>query len=271
MITRRRLLTTGVGAVGVGALGAVGWEVAPYRMKARLGLAPEPHVPRAAEGQVRLERIPSTAMGGEVDLFTAVPAGHGDGAGLPVVVVLHGASAAAAHLRGFGLARFVTAAVERGAPPFVLAGTDDGPTGWVPGAGADPQAMVLEELPAWLARRGFDADRRATWGWSRGGYGALRLAVRDPAWARAAALFSPALDAGDPVLADLTMLAGTPIGIWCGDSDPFVEGARALAAALPSPPEVLTFADGGHTRLFWNDHTLDAFGWLARKLDGDSP
>jgi len=31
-------------------------------------------------------------------------------------------------------------------------------------------------------------------------------------------------------------------------------------------PEVVTFADGAHTRVFWNDHTLDAFDWLASRF-----
>jgi hypothetical protein len=266
VMSRRGLLTAGVGVAGAGVLGAVGWQAAPYGIKRRLGLAPEPYIPAAPEGRVRLDRVTSAAMGGQLDLFTAVPAGHGDGSGLPVVVVLHGSSARAADFRGFGFGRFVTAAVERGAPPFVLAGTDDGPAGWVPASGVDPQAMLTEELPGWLAERGFDADRRAVWGWSRGGYGALRLAAREPDWARAAALFAPALFPGDPVLDDLDALASVPLGIWCGNDDPFLEGVRALVDALPTPPQVLTFDDGGHTRLFWNDHTLAAFDWLARKL-----
>jgi len=29
---------------------------------------------------------------------------------------------------------------------------------------------------------------------------------------------------------------------------------------------VTTFAPGAHTRLFWNDHTLAAFRWLAGHL-----
>ena len=214
---------------------------------------------------MRLETVASASMGGDVDLFTAVPADHDDGAGLPVVVILHGASAAA--FQEFGLARFLTAAVEQGAPPFVLAGADDGPAGWVPdGSGADPQAMVLEEIPGWLSERGFDADRRALWGWSGGGYGVLRLAEVAPAWARAAAMFSPAVVADDIVFDDLDALAPLPLGLWCGNQDPFVDATRDLVADLPVEPDVLTFADGGHTRVFWNDHTLEAFTWLAAKL-----
>lgn len=266
MIGRRALLTTAAAVVGAGAAGAAGWELAPYRLKERLGLTPEPFVPDAAEGQVRLETVRSAAMGGSVDLFTAVPAGHGDGAGLPVVVVLHGASASAAALRGFGLGRFVTAAVERGTPPFVLAGTDDGPAGWVTGGGADPQSMLLRELPARLAERGFDAGRRALWGWSRGGYGALRFALARPTWARGVALFSPAVQPGDAVLDDLGGLTPARLALWCGTEDPFVEGSRRLVAALPARPGLVTFAPGGHTRAFWNAHTLDAFDWLARRL-----
>lgn len=161
MITRRKLLIGGAGAVGLGALGVAGVELAPYGVKARLGLTPDPFIPDAAEGRVRLETVRSEALGGETELFTAVPAGHGDGAGLPVVVVLHGATASVADFQGLGFARFLTAAVARGAPPFVLAGTDDGPNGW---------------------------------------------------------------------------------------------------------PQVLTYAEGGHSQVFWNDHILEAFAWLAPQL-----
>lgn len=265
--TRRSLLVGGAGAVAAAGLGLAGWQVAPWELKQRLGLTPEPYVPDAPQGEVRLETVRSTAMQGDVDLFTAVPAGLGDGNGLPVVVVLHGSSATAADLEGFGLGRFVTAAVEQGTPPFVLAGTDDGPSGWVgDGSGPDPRRMLVDELPGWLAERGFDADRRALWGWSRGGYGALALAEADPGWAAAVAAFSPAVSSGDGVLAGASALADVPVGLWCGESDGFAPAVRELAELLPTPPEVLTFAAGGHTRIFWNDHTLDAFDWLGSHL-----
>jgi dienelactone hydrolase len=267
VITRRGLLLGGAGAVALGATGAAGWQLAPDSAKRRLGLTPEPYVPGAAEGQVRLERVRSAAIGGDVDLFTAVPADHGSGAGLPVVVVLHGSSASAADLRGFGLPRFLTAAVQGGAPPFVLAGTDDGPAGWVPdGSGPDPRRMLLEELPRWLADRGFDAGRCALWGWSRGGYGVLRLAEAAPAFARAAALFSPALVAGDPVFEGRTALGRLPLGFWCGTSDPFYDAVRSFVDGLPTPPRLERYDQGAHTRVYWNDHTVDAFGWLAEQL-----
>lgn len=265
-VGRRGLLAAGGLLVGLGALGL---EVAPPSVTARLegmlGIEPDVFVPDVAEGEVRLERVRSLAMG-DVDLFTAVPAGHGDGAGLPVVVMLHGSSASAAQLQGFGLARFVTAAVEAGTPPFVLVGTDDGPAGWVPSGDVDPQRMLRDELPLWLADRGFAAERRALWGWSRGGYGALKFVAGEPDWAASLALFSPALEPDDPVLLDLGSLADLPWGLWCGEWDPFRDGALALADAAPVAPAPWVGGDGGHTRAYWNNHTLEMFDQLARKL-----
>lgn len=264
--TRRGLL---VGAAGAGLVlggGAAAWQVAPDGVRRALGQRPEWFVPDAPEGTVRLETRSSTAMGADVELYTAVPAGHGDGAGLPVVVVMHGASASAAEFGGFGFGHFVTAAVEAGAAPFVLAGTDDGPAGWVPGGGVDPFAMLRDELPGWLGDRGFDAGRRAVWAWSRGGYGALRLALEDPSWARGWAFFSPAVSAQDPTLADLSALAGAPTAFWCGTGDGFYDDVRDVVGRLPDEPELEVYEDGGHTRVFWNDHTLQAFAWMAEHL-----
>jgi hypothetical protein len=267
-VIRRRTVVGGGAAVGVAALGAAaGWTLAPpsvrWQLRDVVGLTPDPFVPDAAEGRVRLEQVTSRHLG-EVELFTAVPAGYGDGAGLPVVVVLHGASASADQLRGFGLPRFVTAAVDAGAPPFVLAGTDDGPDGWLPSGGLDPQAMLRDELPAWLAERGF-ADRRALWGWSRGGYGALRFVGLEPGWATGLALFSPALHPGDEALEDLSALGRLPWGLWCGEQDPFRDGADALLAAAP-PPDRAVAGEGGHTRVYWNDQTVAMLRWLTTTL-----
>jgi hypothetical protein len=252
------------GAAGVAGAVEVGGGWGPVRRA--LSGPPDAYVPDADEGQVRLETVSSAAMGGDMSLFTAVPAGHGDGRGLPVVVVLHGSSASVTDFRGFGFGRFVTAAVERGSPPFVLAGTDDGPTGWVPEAGSDPFTMLRDEMPVWLSERGHDADRRAAWGWSRGGYGALRLGLVDPGWARAWALFSPAVSISDPALADLSALEAARLGVWCGTEDPFYDDVRGVVDRLPAPPEVLTYDEGAHTRVFWNDHTLDALRWLSWHL-----
>jgi len=268
-MTRRRLLFAAAGVAGVAAVGGIGWALAPERLKTGLGVRPDPYIPDAPEGEVSLEQVDSAARGQTVDLFTAVPEGYGDGAGLPVVLVMHGASATAADFQPFGLARFLTQVVRDGAEPFVLAGADGGVTRWQgDGAGDDPQTMMTEEMPRWLAERGFDADRRALWGWSMGGYGALSLAENNPGYARALAAFSPALGPGDPVFADADLLAGLPLGIWCGTEDSLYDNVRAFVDELPEEPEIVSYSEGAHTRVYWNDQTLDAFAFLSDHLHG---
>lgn len=267
-VSRRRLILGAVGVGGVAALGAAGFAVAPGRVKGLLGAGPDPFIPDAPEGQVRLETVTSLERDREVQLFTAVPAGYGDGTGLPVVVVLHGASATAGDFQGFGLARFLTAAVRGGAEPFVLAGADGGVLRWEadPAGADDPQAMVVEEMPRWLADRGFDAERRALWGWSMGGYGSLRLAEAYPGWQRAVAAFSPAMAPGDPVYDDARALRDLPLAIWCGTKDSFYGPIQEFTKVLPTRPEIASYSAGGHTRVFWNDQTLDAFAFLSDHL-----
>ncbi len=269
-LTRRQVLLGAAGVTGVVAAGAVGVTLLPDRVTNQLGLGstPDPYVPDAPEGRVTLETLRSEARGVDVQLFTAVPAGFADGAGLPVVVVLHGSSATAADYQGFGFGRFLSAAVRAGVPPFALAGADGGGTRWEPSGGDDPRSMVVEEMPRWLAQRGFDAQRRALWGWSSGGYGALRLAEEHPGWALALAAFSPAVIAGDAVFAGVSALAGLPLAVWCGEQDQLYDDVRALVEALPTPPESATYGDGRHTRVYWNDQTLDAFAFLGGHLDG---
>ncbi len=272
-ISRRSILGAGLGGAAVLALGGAGVasNVVPgRRILSTLFDNPnsEALIPDAPEGQVRLERVSSTARGRQVDLFTAVPSGHGDGADLPVCLVLHGASATAANFRPFGLPRFLTAAVRSGVPPFVLAGADGGRLRWEPDplSDDDPQRMLLEELPRWLAERGFDGQRVAAWGWSMGGYGALRFAEVRRQPLRAVAAFSPAVAPGDPVFANTTKLAGTPIGLWCGLDDRLLPAVRTLADALPTPPAVLSYGPGAHTRAYWNGVTPAAFRFVGESL-----
>jgi hypothetical protein len=231
--------------------------------------APDAFIPAAPEGRVRLERVRSTSLGGSVDLFTAVPQGHGDGAGLPVCLVLHGATARADDLQAFGLGRFLTAAVRRGAPPFVLAATDYGPDGWE----GDAQRMLLEDMPRWMEERGFDGSHMAGWGWSLGGYGLLRLIEARPHLLRSAALFSPAVQPGDPSFRDAARLAQTPLGVWCGRDDALFpardEAGRSPAAAAAHR---LLRRRGAHPRLLEQRH---AAGVRVRRrgagLTGQAP
>ena len=211
-----------------------------------------PVVPHAPVGDERLERRDSRTRGRLVDFYTAVPAGHGDGRGLPVCVVLHGASTTAADFPRLGLGRFLTDAVRRGAPPFVLAGATGDRLAWRPSGGDDPQRMVHEEIPRWCARRGFDISRMALLGWSMGGYGSLLLAEADPSFVRGVAALSPAVRPGDDVFTAARQLRGVSIGLWCGRQDGLLNEVRALVKALPEPPAIVRFEDGRHNFAYWS-------------------
>lgn len=269
-ISRRSLMVGGVLGLGaVVAAGAVALPHLPFSLRHRLGLTADPAIPDVPAGRVTLEQVYSHARNKTVDLFTAVPAGYGDGAGLPVVVVLHGATGRPDQYAGFGLPQFLTAAVQAGTPPFALAGADGGTLFWSPQPdGDDPGAMVLDEMPRWLAARGFDAATRALWGWSMGGYGVLNLSEQQPGWARATAAFSPAVSEGDQVFASSSRLRPRDLGIWCGTDDPLYPSVRALADSLRPAPAIASFSPGGHTRVYWNDQTAAAFAFLGGRLAG---
>ncbi|RJK96345.1 esterase [Vallicoccus soli] len=272
-MTRRALLTGGAGLL-VGGAAVVGADAATGgRLRGRVAReladeGPAGVVPDVPQGRVRLERVRSRARGREVGLWTAAPHGHGDGAGLPVVLVLHGASATTADLERFGFARFLTAAVRDGAPPFVLAGADGGRTRWEgDGAADDPQRMLAEELPGWCAERGFDAGRAAAYGWSMGGYGALRALALRPGGLRAVAALSPAVARDDALLEEAATLDGRRVGLWCGTADPLLPAVQELAERVGGGgPAVAAWAPGAHRRRYWDRVTPDALRFLAAAL-----
>jgi hypothetical protein len=253
----------------VGVVAAAG----PLRARLERRLAdpgPDGVVPAAPEGLVRSETVRSRFRSRDVGLWTAVPHGHGTGAGLPVCAVLHGASATTADFGRFGFARFLTAAVAAGAEPFVLAGLDGGRSYWRgDGAADDPQAMLREELPRWCRERGFDPSRLAAYGWSMGGVGALSLLLGPQAApVRAVAALSPALVADDPVVLRSAELPGSRIGLWCGRSDAFLPEVRRVSGSVRGGPAVAAFDLGGHTREYWNRVTPAAFAFVGRALAG---
>ena len=254
---RRRILLIG----SVALAGYVG--LAGYRTRSEES---RPVVPAAPAGDERLEQRWSAARGRAVGFYTAVPAGFGTGRGLPVCLVLHGGSKTTADFAALGLGRFLTDAVRRGAPPFVLAGADGGRLSWQPSGGDDPQRLIHEEVPAWCRQRGFDTRRVAAWGWSMGGYGALLLAEAFPRTLRAVAAFSPAVRPADDVTRSARLLRGTPIGLWCGKQDGLYDNVRALEATLPEPARAGRFADGRHDFGYWSRCIPDAFGFAGRSL-----
>jgi hypothetical protein len=229
---------------------------------------PAPVVPGASPGDERLERRFSSARNETVDFYTAVPAGHGDGRGLPVCFVLHGMSKTPADYAALGFGRFLTGAVLRGAPPFVLAGAAGGRAGWQHRAGVldDPQRMVHDELAGWCEGRGFDTGRLAAWGWSVGGAGSLLLAEAFPGFVRAVAAFAPAVGPGDAVFEGAALLKGTKVGLWCGRGDDLYDNVRALEKALPAGKAAGGYGDGNHNMGYWTTVIPAAFDFIAAEL-----
>jgi enterochelin esterase-like enzyme len=212
----------------------------------------------------------SQARHREVGFFTATPEGFGDGSGLPVCLVLHGASATTADYERFGFAQFLTAAVRAGVPPFVLAGADGGRTRWAgDGAADDPQRMLIDEIPAWCSDHGFDTSRLAAYGWSMGGYGVLLAAIRNPGLFRAVAALSPAVGGdSDEVVSRAGELDPARTAVFCGTADSLYDSVRAMAARIPGGPAIESYEPGAHTRGYWNRITPEAFAFIGRALAG---
>ena len=256
-IPRRTLLIAGTAVAGGAAL--AGWS--------RLYPGSDPVVvPDVPLGDERLERPASAARRQDVDFYTAVPDGHGDGRGLPVCLVLHGASTTAADFPRLGLGRFLTEAVRRGAKPFVLAGATGDRLSWRPSDVDDPQRMVHEEIPRWCRDRGFDTTRLAACGWSMGGYGSLLLAETFPGFLRAVAAFSPAVSPGIDVVTGAGRLRGTPIGLWCGRQDGLLDDVQELERALPAPKAAGSYEDGRHNFGYWSRCLPAAFSFISASL-----
>ena len=224
-------------------------------------------IPDVPAGLTRLELRVSQARSREVGFFTAVPDGYGDGTGLPVCLVLHGASATTANYEAFGFGQFLTAAVRAGAPPFVLAGADGGRSRWVgDGAGDDPQRMLLDEVPAWCADLGFDSSRLAAYGWSMGGYGALVAAIRNPGRLRGVAALSPAVGHGDEVMTHADELDPATTAVWCGTADSLHDNVKEMASHIPGGPAIESYQPGAHTRGYWNRVTPAVFAFVGASL-----
>ncbi len=254
---RRRTVLLGGGAVVAGAVAAA------YRTRSA---EPEPTIPHVPTGDERLRQRYSAARARTVDFYTAVPAGYGDGNGLPVCLVLHGASATPADFAGFGFGKFLTDSVRRGNPPFVLVGADGGKLSWQPTGADDPQAMVHTELPAWSKAEGFDTSRLAAWGWSMGGYGALLLAETFPDSLRAVAALSPAISRDDRIFTGAPMLRSIPVGLWCGKQDGLYDEVHALARACPKKPAIESYADGRHNFGYWSTCIPVVFDFVSHAL-----
>jgi enterochelin esterase-like enzyme len=150
--------------------------------------------------------------------------------------------------------------------------------------GTDSGAMVREDLlPLALRLAGLPgAAPVVLFGWSMGGYGALRIAcdlgpervrgvvaVSAALWRRAGDTAEGAYDDREDfernsIFGRTEQLQGIPVRLDCGTSDPFIAANRAIAAELPDVTE--SFTEGGHDGNYWRAQAPGEMAWAATRL-----
>ncbi|WIY01789.1 alpha/beta hydrolase-fold protein [Amycolatopsis mongoliensis] len=240
---------------------------------------PAPTGPSPLRDPVTVQRMRSAARGTDVDLVLITPEGV-PSSGLPVCLALHGRGARARTFLELGVPAALTAAVRAGTPPFAVAAVD-GDHYWVDvGSGDDPQRMLTDEVPGWLAGRDL-RPASAVFGISMGGFGALRFARAHPdlkavatasaalfvSWpdARSRKVFSGEDNwrAEEPLL-HTAELRAAQLGVWCGESDPFLGADRKLVKAVS--PAVSRFSPGAHKDEYWRGILPDVLKFVGQRL-----
>ena len=195
-----------------------------------------------------------------------------------LVVALHGfgGSADDAFNLGFG------DAVETSR--MALVSVDGGNSYWhARSDGSDTGAMVRDALlPLALEAAGLPASARVTLlGWSMGGFGALLLAsdlgrsrvsgvvaASAALWLKGSQTPARAYDGRadfdqHSIFNRLPQLAGIPVRLDCGTSDPFIAANRTLARRLPGVEA--HFTPGGHDDDFWGGNVAAEMAWAVAR------
>jgi len=279
-LTRRQAVAAGaLGAVAAlaGGAGLVQAGVLPgrYRAGRLLGACDVggPPPTTVAPGPLRLASFPSRRRGRAVGYGIAWPPGSGPGDRLPVCLLLH--AAAGNERTPFERLRLhhhlAQAVAAGGVRPFALASADGAGSGWRPVAGDDPLGMVTGELLPLLSGLGLGTGPGSlgVLGWSAGGAAALRLAEAEPDRLAVLAAASPAVTGDGAEVAAASRLGGLAVRVDCGANDPFADGARALAAALPAAQ--VTVAKGCHDAAFWQRVAPAQLRFLADVLGRPRP
>ena len=186
LVTRRRALFVGLGALGgVAIAGVAGLELVDHgvlpgkSLLNQLDGACDVTVPKfdlRPVGQTRSGTFYSRHRHRTVGYTLGYPPGYSDGDAIPLVVMLHGEGGTHRHaLAGLTPAQAVALIVD-GTPlaPMALATVDGGRGYWHPHPGDDPMGMVVDELIPMLQSQGLGRTPRSTgvMGISMGGYGA---------------------------------------------------------------------------------------------------
>lgn len=301
MTTRRRFLgyvaggvVAATAAAGAGAFELVDHGVVPGKSKldqldGACDLPATDFTPYAPPGPQDSGTFYSAARHREVGYTIGYPPRHRPGDRLPLVLMLHGYGFNHANaLSGLTPAQALALKVN-GAPlpPVALVTVDGGGGYWNPHPGDNPQAMLTDELIPMCRHKGLGAGPRkiAAMGISMGGYGSVLLAEKYPGLLAAVAAISPAIYtsydqahsanpgayasaaafAASDAVTHAAALAGFPVRVAAGRSDPFYPGVQALARALPKTAEVY-FGKGCHTGPFFNQQEPPSLAFLARHL-----
>ncbi|PPK67429.1 alpha/beta hydrolase-fold protein [Actinokineospora auranticolor] len=225
-------------------------------------------------------KVFSKARGREVSLLVYRPDGLADDGGtLPTCLALHGRGANANQFTDLGVGDNLSAAAA-----YAVVAVDGGDaTYWVrTDPGDDPQAMLTDELPAWLAELGVSTKPFAVLGVSMGGYGALNYVRAHTGQVRAAAVLSPALfptwaqakardvfpgralwEQTEPLL-HVAELGKTALGVWCGTADPLLPSANQLIDT--AKPAVARTGDGGHDADYWRRALPEAMSFIGSHI-----
>lgn len=221
---------------------------------------------------IQTEYVHSDNRDEDVQLYTAYPSDVEDTENLPVVLYLHGRDGMDPTPMPYDILESLEHQHKEGTiPDFGFVAVDGGYNSyWNDDAeNGDLSSMIQDELPDWLNERGLgdeDGLPFAVSGISAGGFGALNYAAdRNVAGepVSAVAELAPAVPVtwehmqeknvfateqewaeNDP-LRRLGDLGDTPVGLWVGEEDPFLDGANQLAEQHPNTP-VTSVLPGGH-------------------------
>ena len=238
--------------------------------------ADPPFCPDAPQGTVLSRSVTSRATGGLEPLRIYIPPGfeHAPPDSVPLLVLLHGASADETQWIDVGIASAADCLIGSGEiDPMVIVTVDgsradsrgDGGT-----AGQTPamERFVTDELLPYLhgtyPTLG-ERDVTSIGGISRGGGWALRIAADRPDLFAAVGGHSAA---GDLTADQMQSLADRNIRVWldAGAQDGLRGSMLDLAASLRSIGHgsmVMTWA-GGHDRLYWSNHVEDYLRFYGR-------
>jgi S-formylglutathione hydrolase FrmB len=291
-VSRRALITGAAGAAvilgGGGALANHEINIHPSlrRIFGRCGSMPT--LPPIGPYVMRTATFASTAMRREMPYAVALPDAREGSfpSRLPLVLALPGDGGAETDFaEDIGLPNYANQGGLQAC--FVSPGAVDSSYYHPRSNGTDMLSFLLDELVPYVERHyrvGGSRSRRAAYGVSMGGFGALLIAQQRPDLICAAAAGSPAVfpsyeaattghshtfdSAADwqqyGVWQHTATMGQVPVRIDCGDADPFASTARQLLQRIPHA--VGAISSGCHEHGFWRRHAAADVEFLKEFL-----